>query len=256
MSVKEFHQICRNGKLSTLKKMVAREPDVIHLTDFIGGTGLHAAATFGRADVIRILLDMGCQPNLQDINGQTALHLAAIPDHEEAFKVLLERGCDPNIKDKNGDRAIDLAVRLWELHKQFSNLEAAKKSAKRRGVLRLHEAVNYGGDIEKIRKLLERRDCDPNAQDVHGWTVLHWAVNNGQVDLVRFFLERGCDLNIKDDNGVSAVDLARSRVNKYELGMRVHQCLDLMTAFQDKLKNKDLAVDINNNYVELEITKI
>ena len=51
------------------------------------------------------------------------------------------------------------------------------------------------------------------------------------------------------------MDLARSRVNKYELGMRVNQCLDLMTAFRDKIKNKDLSVDINNNSVELNIPK-
>lgn len=60
----------------------------------------------------------------------------------------------------------------------------------------LHLAVQQG-DIDEARKLLE--DCfDPNRPDIRGWTPLHLAASDAQPKMVQLLLESGANVNIED----------------------------------------------------------
>jgi ankyrin repeat protein len=39
-----------------------------------------------------------------------------------------------------------------------------------------------------------------NGQDMHGWTPLHLAVQNGSVDLTRLLIEQGGDVTAQDNH--------------------------------------------------------
>ena len=59
-------------------------------------TPLHMAALHGHLDVVKILLDVGTEPNMADVFGQTPLYLARHSGHKEVVKILLDGGADNN----------------------------------------------------------------------------------------------------------------------------------------------------------------
>jgi len=54
----------------------------------------------------------------------------------------------------------------------------------------------YEGDLEKVKKLLDEGE-DVNARDDYGRTPLHYASIYGIVDVVKFLVEKGADINAK-----------------------------------------------------------
>jgi len=67
-----------------------------------GGAALHAAATTGRSDLARRLLDAGVPVDIRAVDGATALLLAAGGGHVEVVRLLLERGADRGARDAQG----------------------------------------------------------------------------------------------------------------------------------------------------------
>lgn len=47
-----------------------------------------------------------------------------------------------------------------------------------------------------------------NAQNEDGDTVLHYAVENGQCEVVRYLLKKGADYNLPNENQVTPLQLA------------------------------------------------
>ena len=72
-------------------------------------TLLHHAADQGQADLARLLLGAGADPNLKDEEGKTSLGLAAYSGHQEVAGLLLAGGADPNVKDMFGKTPLQLA---------------------------------------------------------------------------------------------------------------------------------------------------
>ena len=60
-------------------------------------------ASKGDAEGIQEMLDAGVDPNLADYDGRTALHLAASDGRVNVVKLLLERKADPNPIDRHGN---------------------------------------------------------------------------------------------------------------------------------------------------------
>jgi ankyrin repeat protein len=52
--------------------------------------------------------------------------------------------------------------------------------------------------IEMIDLILERGG-EINAREEGGWTAIHWAARNGAMAALRMLLKRGCDVNITND---------------------------------------------------------
>ncbi len=65
----------------------------------------------------------------------------------------------------------------------------------RRGQTVLHVAVECG-DLEIVKYLIEMGAADLNAKDKSGWTALHVACSIGQLDVIDFLITRaGADVN-------------------------------------------------------------
>jgi ankyrin repeat protein len=51
-------------------------------------------------------------------------------------------------------------------------------------------------------------DADPNLREQGGFTPLHVAAQNGDVEIIRALLLGGADLTYKSENGRTAMDIA------------------------------------------------
>lgn len=82
-----------------------------------GCNGLLYAARAKKSDFIKKLLDHGINVNTTDHNGWSSLHwaVASTEYSTEVIKLLLQSGCDKSLKDKQGRAALDLAIRFGRI---------------------------------------------------------------------------------------------------------------------------------------------
>lgn len=154
---------------------------------YAGYTPLHAAALFGIADVVTLLLDRGASPNAQGERGETPLHLALSASMGESK---IEDPWSDSLNYVEG--VLDMII---------EDIEDDNKEA--------YEYV-HGMRKDAIIKLLEHRDVDVTIQDAHSRTCLHmirYSQCEGSEHIAKI-LEKGCDFNTRNNEGETAVHLA------------------------------------------------
>lgn len=147
-------------------------------------TPLHFAATRDDPGMIDLLLELGAEANSEDENGRTPADLALNMGHKDAYGRLVENGApvDPKLLEKVGDE--DGAQRMS----------------------RLHQAL-VDGERETIEAVLDEDPTLVNTRlpDVwgtggtYGAAALHWAAMFGHLGIAELLLERGADLELRDE---------------------------------------------------------
>ena len=72
----------------------------------------------------------------------------------------------------------------------------------------LHDAA-IKGDIFKVRQLIEK-GADVNARDQNQHTPLHNAASRRNTDVAKLLIDKGADVNAKDNYGQTALDMAEA----------------------------------------------
>jgi ankyrin repeat protein len=70
---------------------------------------INSAAASGRADLVKLVLAAGADPNARQMAGYTALHAAAAHQNVEMTQALLDAGADPSMRSDDGQSAADTA---------------------------------------------------------------------------------------------------------------------------------------------------
>ncbi|KAI0416777.1 ankyrin [Xylaria grammica] len=194
--------------------------------DFLGRGILHGCAVNARGTIMRYLLKTlpDLDPNAQGDAGETPLHDAVRRNAEAVVRVLLEYGARTDIEDAHGKTPLRLA-RDQDLDRLFDLLRKARLKEMEAGTAPTDEeielskhpkradtlAVDYNISIESaVRKLngkdLEKYldDMGPDTLDVindSSRELLHLAVRYGRPDNLRVLLDRGVDINSKNEWG-------------------------------------------------------
>lgn len=138
---------------------------------------LTAAGRRGMHDVMRRMLDLGVDVNIQDGSGRTALaELATTGRSTESVTMLLNAGANPNIPDNRGWTALLLALKTsrWE---NAQKLLDAGADPTRRNIMGLSAVSLATGDYPQ--KDVEQRASDV-LQQLIGFDVAQ-ALKNHQV---------------------------------------------------------------------------
>ncbi len=186
---------------------------------------IFSAIALGLADEVRRIVAADpaalTKPMSRNENFQLPLHFAVRMNRPEMAALLLELGADPRATDGAGlsasayaaepgvDRAvietlsrhggIDLfaALALGDEARAAQLLRADPNLVERGGALHL---LAKRGDVDGVRWLLDR-GADPNARWSH-WdadvTPLHLAAAQGHVEVVRLLLAAGADPSVRD----------------------------------------------------------
>lgn len=79
----------------------------VNAADEFGYTCLHAAASYGHADLVQFLIDRGGNVALRDPDGDTPLHVC---EEVNVAQVLVGSGADPQARNTDGKRPHDVAL--------------------------------------------------------------------------------------------------------------------------------------------------
>ncbi len=199
-------------------KAVAALLDAGHPADTPIGEGagrrtpLQEAAWSGRTAIARLLLERGADPNAPPAVYGTALHAAAARGWDDVVAALLEKGARVDERDERGGRALHSAASNGNRDMaQILIKWGARVEESEPGYTPLMYAA-MGDDAEMIRLLAKAgARVDVAAKGEYGGdNPLLLAAQNGRVEAVRALVELKANLNVRTQQGETALDLARA----------------------------------------------
>uniref|UniRef100_A0ABD2X521 Uncharacterized protein n=1 Tax=Trichogramma kaykai TaxID=54128 RepID=A0ABD2X521_9HYME len=152
-----------------------------------GSSALHAVCRYGRADFLKLffeIVDEHGKPfrvNLPDGLGNTPLHLAVENGNVATLVMLLTRGADPNLANREGSTPLHAISRR----------------------------TNNDYLIEALFRISDenRRTVRVNVSDRRGDTLLHLALESGNLRMSEILLTRGADVNSVNKKGLTPLHL-------------------------------------------------
>ena len=109
-----FHALglaCFFGHLDSAEYLVkAGAPINAQSHNGLKAAPIQSAAAGGNHKIVKMLLELGADPNIREQGGYTPLHAAAQNGDEEMIRILLYGGADLTIKSGNGKTPLDLAM--------------------------------------------------------------------------------------------------------------------------------------------------
>ncbi|KAJ9272423.1 hypothetical protein DTO212C5_1608 [Paecilomyces variotii] len=210
-----MHQAAQCGHLRIVELLLSygAAPDP---TDNSGITPLWSAAQQGHAKIVRRLLEADARVDVTSYDGsRQPIHQAAQNGHLETVQVLLDFGAKATPEEDSFDDTTPspfwLAcgstngntdiVKLFLHHGADVNFSVASSGKKP-----LHAAA-YRGHVDITRLLIER-GCNVDAKEDDGWTALMLASQEGHLPLVNLLVEKSANVNAEEKDGATSLWIA------------------------------------------------
>jgi ankyrin repeat protein len=157
-------------------------------------TPLHHAAAKNQRKIVRLLLELGADPNAADLTGATPLVTAAQDNADDGVaSLLLAAGA-------RIDFIAALGLKRYDLAETMLRDNPARIGADGADTIALHLAVSKH-NAGTVRWLIDHK-VDVNAKRVL-WdcnhTALHMTAADGNTEIARMLLDAGADPSIHDD---------------------------------------------------------
>jgi len=147
---------CARGEYDHAKQRLGERPEDLNVADFAGNTPLQIASLNGYADIVKLLVDAGCNLDCVNYDKDTPLLDAIDNDHFDVVKILLEAGVNPRKTNVNGEEPLDMVSDDLENADAIRSalIKATKKMGERRLTPEEHHKMDearypYGPDSPK-----------------------------------------------------------------------------------------------------------
>lgn len=179
-----------------------------------GMTPLHHAVISGSIDSVKILVVMKADIHKADENGLTALHYAAYQGLVEIVKILLAAGSRPNKKTNSKVTPLHFAAKhdrllvVEELLKCYVDVNAITMQCN----TPLHYAACNGN--EKMVETLLKHGADPNIPNKDNDLPIHLACLRGAIDVVKLLYLNRSNMDSRNKNNMSPLHNAVLSTNE------------------------------------------
>jgi ankyrin repeat protein len=196
-------------------------------------------------DLMTALLDKGANPNARlrkkvwysgydfdlsgvDEIGATPFWRAAYASDIDAMKLLVARGADPSIPTMKGagrPRTGDSQREVQDVAQAppipvggpgVPPVVAAAGSGYGEGFAANSHRYAPSGMLAAVKYLIEELHADPNARDHEGNTALHNAAARGDVEMIKYLIEKGADVKAVTREGKTTADMANGPVQRIQ----------------------------------------
>lgn len=180
-----------DGDMKQLKQLIHSYPYLVKFSDIDSRSGLHIAASYGHAQLVRFLLDHGANPHAVDKEKRRPIEDARDGNHTGVVRIL-----NPFERESGG---------------YFLKLCTE-------------------GDLSSVEKHLESYPSDYRFADIDKRTGLHVAVEHGHLPVVELLVKSGANILVADRwkrtaldeaqrNGrTDILDILRAHSGYYDLG--------------------------------------
>ena len=114
--------------------------------------------------------------NNKNDNGWTQIHHSAKNGYIQKIEFLADMGANIHLKTNDGKNCLHIA------------------------------AAN--GYLNLCKVLTDKHNFDVYTTDNYGWTALHYSAESGTYELIKLFIEKGPDVNLKTKNGENCLHIA------------------------------------------------
>ncbi|XP_067900435.1 ankyrin repeat and EF-hand domain-containing protein 1a [Heterodontus francisci] len=215
LQVYKLIQYVRQRDKAEIEKLLTMGvPHLVNLGEPSQGEyALHLAAVANDVEICKLLLSLGALPNVVDKDGRTAAMIAAEAGHDTTLEVLAEADADMSIVDKDGKGILYYCIAPTSRHLRCLEIALAHGAD-------VNNCANEGKPIfllaceqaaacsEMCLQILEK-GADPNSRfELTGHTALMEASREGAIEVVCAILERGCEINVLQNERFNAAHFA------------------------------------------------
>ncbi|WP_353272525.1 ankyrin repeat domain-containing protein [Wolbachia endosymbiont (group A) of Urophora cardui] len=173
------------GDLELARYLVDEKDCSFNVLDKYGKSPLHIASENGRIELVKYLVgEKKANINVLDNQHMAPLHFVAENGNLELAKYLIEKGADFFLCDKFGFNPIARAID----RSQDGIVKYLIGVKDRFGYTYLHKAA-FDGDLD-LFKLLINHNADLYRVDNDGSSPLHRAAENGKLEIVRYIIDK------------------------------------------------------------------
>lgn len=165
------------------------------------------AAKFNDVSTVKSLVSQGVSPNIMDPKGELMLNLA-IRDKSDAVVsyLLANKATDVDISNKFGETPLMMASIGGNLDLVKTLVIQNKAQVNHIGWTPLHYASSTG-QLE-VAQFLITNGSIIDSLSPSNTTPLMMAVLGGNEQLIKLLLDKGADLKLRNDQGLTAIDIA------------------------------------------------
>ncbi len=230
-------KLLRNNKALFIQLM-ENYPKIAEFENVEGQNAILFAAANGDYDLARFLLSKGVNFNTKDFEGNTALMLAARSGNSKLTQLFIEKGLNVNNKNNKGETALMLSAKsvqakylssiyITELEIKYSFIDELDRDivvlsdynsfafasyiaglADSNIKLKEDNFVEKVEDESKVCDVLLKNGANLEEKNFGNGTALTYAVIYNDTKLVKYFIEKGANVNNVDKSKLTNCDFA------------------------------------------------
>lgn len=165
-------------------------------------TKLRYAVDKGEFEYVASLLEQGADIECETLSGRTPLIIAATNNYREIVDLLLTKQANLNTRDYTGCSALLYAAEQGN-QKIVRALLIKGAESNRHNQWGLNALMHAAmrGDLDIAADLLEHGARINFSAGSEGKTALYYAVIHNRIEMIKFLVEKGADIDAKDQMG-------------------------------------------------------